>query len=68
MNDTHELYFGAGVFEGPGQTMDKLSVFGTSRYPNRLKSEPELPCHLTLRKISFLSHKISHLWPIIAIV
>ena len=31
---------GAGVFERPGQTMDKLSVFGTSRTSNGLKIEP----------------------------
>ena len=31
---------GAGVFERPGQTMDNLSVFGTSRTSNGLKIEP----------------------------
>ena len=29
---------GAGVFERPGQTMDQLFVFGTSRTSNGLKS------------------------------
>ena len=31
---------GAGVFERPGQTMGELSVFGTSRTSNGLKSGP----------------------------
>ena len=31
---------GAGVFERPGQTIDNLSVFGTSRTSNGLKIEP----------------------------
>ena len=31
---------GAGVFERPGQTMDQLCIFGTSRTSNGLKSGP----------------------------
>ena len=34
------LLKGAGVFERPGQTMDQLCIFGTSRTSNGLKSGP----------------------------
>ena len=53
---------GAGVFERPGQTMDNLCVFGTSRTSNGLKSGPQTTCHLILMKIYVWSHKISHFW------
>ena len=64
----HSLPKGAGVFERPGQTMDNMCVFGTSRTSNGLKSGPQSTCHLILMKIYFLSHKISHLWLKIAII
>ena len=34
------VHKGAGVFERPGQTMDQLCIFGTSRTSNGLKSGP----------------------------
>ena len=59
---------GTGVFEWCRQTMDDLSVFGTSRTSNELKSGPQLPCQLILMKIWFLGHNISHLWLKMAII
>ena len=53
---------GAGVFGRPGQNMEDLGVFGTSRSSNELKSVPRPPCQLRLMKRYFWSHKISHLW------
>ena len=53
---------GAGVFGRPGQNMEDLFVFGTSRSSNELKSVPQPPCQLRLMKRYFWSHKISHLW------
>ena len=53
---------GAGVFGRPGQNMEDLGVFGTSRSSNELKSVPQPPCQLRLMKRYFWSHKISHLW------
>ena len=56
------IYKGAGVFGRPGQNMEDLCVFGTSRSSNELKSVPQPPCQLRLMKRYFWSHKISHLW------
>merc|ERR1711894_742202 len=53
---------GAGVFGRPGQNMEDLFVFGTSRSSNELKSVPQPPCQLRLMKRYFWSHKICHLW------
>ena len=53
---------GAGIFGRPGQNMEDLGVFGTSRSSNELKSVPQPPCQLRLMKRYFWSHKISHLW------
>ena len=56
------LMKGAGVFGRPGQNMEDLFVFGTSRSSNELKSVPQPPCQLRLMKRYFWSHKICHLW------
>ena len=56
------IFKGAGVFGRPGQNMEDLGVFGTSRSSNELKSVPQPPCQLRLMKRYFWSHKICHLW------
>ena len=58
----HLVTKGAGVFGRPGQNMEDLFVFGTSRSSNELKSVPQPPCQLRLMKRYFWSHKICHLW------
>ena len=59
---TFLIFKGAGVFGRPGQNMEDLCVFGTSRSSNELKSVPQPPCQLRLMKRYFWSHKICHLW------
>ncbi len=56
------FFKGAGVFGRPGQNMEDLFVFGTSRSSNELKSVPQPPCQLRMMKRYFWSHKICHLW------
>ena len=44
---------GAGDFERPGQNMEDLCIFGTSRSSKELKSVPQPPCQLGLMKRYF---------------